>query len=662
MTSKGCVLVVDNDGDVRQALEFRLNIAGYRVFTAASREQALELLEREVVHVVVIDVRLEDDEQPADQSGYDLARMLPNYIPHIVFTAYEDVANLKGAIEVGAVNSISKIGENNEPIFKLIQLIDEVFRSKVRVNFDLTIRSELNFDVLAYQIEVPHLNESSPSSIEVLHLNELSPPNKDDVLRILQTVFYDADEVEVKFLLPAEKAPTVSQSGSVLVLVHKYYHDLGRTEPVVVKFSALAEIRREAENFNRFAEFLRGNRRASLRGVAESRQIGGLVYSLIDGPGLDSIRTFDDVFFHYATDRVIALLQEFFGQMLDPLFNNAHTNTVNLTATYVSALRLSPEKLGTALARLHPQEAGELQIHLKGLTNAILNPLTWLRRADGFRTFSAYTRVCLCHGDLHGRNILVDASDRFWLIDFARVDLSHALRDFVELETDIKFNLLQVIDLHELLPFERALLAPARFGETPPMLTFGSLPLDKAYQVVAALRQIAAEQLDLDGDMREYYQALLFHTLNIVRLTNISDDKKEHALLAASLICQRIDDWPAWEVDLLPAVPESLPAPPPTAQEPTQLSVWSRVLAMGSFMLMGVVIAVLCLAAMSYFNPNWQQQLTTLIILAVLIIAALGVAGLVTGTTVVAALQDIVTHLLGGATVERPNHPGGGGP
>ncbi|NOK57759.1 MAG: hypothetical protein GFH27_549287n63 [Chloroflexi bacterium AL-W] len=58
-----------------------------------------------------------------------------------------------------------------------------------------------------------------------------------------------------------------------------------------------------------------------------------------------------------------------------------------------------------------------------------------------FRGFEALSRQCLCHGDLHGRNILVDDHNRFWLIDFARVERSHALCDFVELETDIKFNL-----------------------------------------------------------------------------------------------------------------------------------------------------------------------------------------------------------------------------
>jgi hypothetical protein len=159
-------------------------------------------------------------------------------------------------------------------------------------------------------------------------------------------------------------------------------------------------------------------------------------------------------------------------------------------------------------------------------------------------------KVCLCHGDLHGRNILVDSDGDYWLIDFARVGKSHALRDFVELETDIKFSLMKDSDLAELHSYERALLMPGRFKEALPPVGFEESSMDKSYKVISTLRQVAAGSLKLEGDMREYYEALLFNTLKVLRLRHISACQKEHALLSASLLCMRLDHWPEWKMQV----------------------------------------------------------------------------------------------------------------
>lgn len=530
MTDKRRVLVVDNDEDMRDMLAFRLDIAGYQVFTAGSVAAALELVQREVVHMAVLDVRIDDDSRPGDQSGFDLAQRLPDYIPYVTFTAYEDVGNLRLANRLG---SRIQSKATDDAIPQLLELIEDTFRTRAHVNVELAIhmRERQSFEDLARQIQV-----SGPA--------EAPAPHGEDLVRILQTLFFDAVEVEVAPLLPPDKAPTFSQSGSLLVRARARHERHGRQEPVVVKFSSAEEIRREAENFPLIEPFLHGNRKASLRREAYSRRLGGLVYNLIDDEDLGSIRNFEQVYQRYDATKIVGLLERFFGQMLAPLFLNAQAQELDLTEVYTKGLRLTPEKLEVALRRLHPQDAGEPQLRLPGLREQQLNPLVWLRQGAGFRSFRAHAPVCLCHGDLHGRNILVDSADSFWLIDFARVGRSHALRDFAELETDIKFNRLRQIDLGELLPFERLLLAPARFGEALPAAEQLRPQLRKAYTVLGAMRRIAAEQLQLDGDVREYYQALLFHTLNVLRLNHIGDDQKQYALLAASLICQRLSAWP----------------------------------------------------------------------------------------------------------------------
>jgi hypothetical protein len=88
---------------------------------------------------------------------------------------------------------------------------------------------------------------------------------------------------------------------------------------------------------------------------------------------------------------------------------------------------------------------------------------------------------------------------------------------------------------------------PGRFGEKVPAIEFPSAIVAKSYKVIAALRQMAASSLALEGDMREYYEALLFNTLKILHLRHIQPCKKEHALLSASLLAMRLDQWPSWK-------------------------------------------------------------------------------------------------------------------
>ena len=69
------------------------------------------------------------------------------------------------------------------------------------------------------------------------------------------------------------------------------------------------------------------------------------------------------------------------------------------------------------------------------------------------------TWLATTHGDLNEHNILVTTQGDCWLIDFYRTGPGHILRERLELETAIKFNLAEIEDLVEYQRFERRLLA-----------------------------------------------------------------------------------------------------------------------------------------------------------------------------------------------------------
>jgi hypothetical protein len=137
-----------------------------------------------------------------------------------------------------------------------------------------------------------------------------------------------------------------------------------------------------------------------------------------------------------------------------------------------------------------------------------------------------------------------------WLIDFYRTSQSHILRDFVELETDIKFRLLDYLPPLEFCQFEQLLIQlehPQPQVELPPELPDS---VHKAAQVISGLRAeawnlLGTTQRDPRLIQREYLTSLLMSTLNILRLRHFKHDpalqpRRELALLSAALICQHL--------------------------------------------------------------------------------------------------------------------------
>src|SRR5437016_4372156 len=123
--------------------------------------------------------------------------------------------------------------------------------------------------------------------------------------------------------------------------------------------------------------------------------------------------------------------------------------------------------------------------------------------------------MSITHGDLHSGNVMVSKSGRTWLIDFYRTGWGPALRDFAQIESDIKFDLLGTDSLRLRYDLEKALLAPERMDD---QITLNSKPSAQQARAVAAiqqLRQLAYALTDTE-DAREYYMALLFYALRRV--------------------------------------------------------------------------------------------------------------------------------------------------
>ncbi len=99
------VLVVDDDESLRRVTQVQLQQGGYEVATAADGTQALAILEREPVEVIVTDLRM------PGMSGLDLLRQVRAEFPDIVvivMTAFGTIETAVEAMKAGAYDYVTK--------------------------------------------------------------------------------------------------------------------------------------------------------------------------------------------------------------------------------------------------------------------------------------------------------------------------------------------------------------------------------------------------------------------------------------------------------------------------------------------------------------------------------------------------------------------------
>lgn len=99
MTQPSLILLIDDQPKVIEALQFRLNRAGYRTQTAQNGELGLESARAEVPAAVILDVSM--PELNGYQTCRELKRMYPE-LPVIMLTGKSEAADRFWAAECGA--------------------------------------------------------------------------------------------------------------------------------------------------------------------------------------------------------------------------------------------------------------------------------------------------------------------------------------------------------------------------------------------------------------------------------------------------------------------------------------------------------------------------------------------------------------------------------
>ncbi|MGJ4732380.1 dual specificity protein phosphatase family protein [Leptospira levettii] len=359
--------------------------------------------------------------------------------------------------------------------------------------------------------------------------------------QILLYLFRDCKDVEFKTL-------DGGFSGNV-VLKSKSIDHLGHAQvPCVVKIGNRDLIAKERTSFERIQEVL-GNNAPSIVDFCELNDRGAIKYryaAMLDG----NVRTFQKLYGLMpdgtGLDRIIDIV---FGEQLGRLFEATSAEKLNLLeyydfqSKYAKSVRTRVESLLGG-----PQTADTISI-FPGYE--VLNPCSFYEKdLSSLKEYNAITHnTSYVHGDLNGANIIIDAQDNVWMIDFFHTHRGHILRDLLKLENDVLYIFCKIesesewkeaIVLTNILHNQEDLGIPLSFD---PPKELSNEKLRKAYRVIAKLRSYYPKLVKLDRDPYQMHVGALRYAMHTLSFDECNDWQKKWALYVGGQLIHKIKSY-----------------------------------------------------------------------------------------------------------------------
>lgn len=518
----GRILVVDDLPDPRLTIQGILEDAGYIVHSVSNKEAALRALNTDRFHVAVLDVRL-DEQDEENKDGLDLMveiNKIDSTIAVIILTGFADVQMVQAALQPDSEGNRAAFGFLNK--FELDQLVDYVQRA-------LGVYVGL---IDGLEIEDPgQLLPKMASKIRFSHSTK--PPIQDtleETREILSKLFADCERIEVH---PMQKG----FSGTAVLNIVPFYRERGKGTERVAKIGERALIEKEQSRYEAFMRGM-GHRLPNALDLARTHSLGGILYTFA---GMGTVKDFSS-FFHSADIESVrhALKNLYLETCPHHRDDKGKLNSDrDLGEIYLTHLRLSKEKFKKAFDNLtdgrHPFRKDPVSCKLSysdGLQ--LTDPYAFALSANLYSDYYS----CTIHGNLYGKNILIDQHSESWLTDFETTGEGPILQDYASLENYVRLHLISESEnLAKLIEWEKTLFSKDLITQNTSVETDGKDIL-KIHQVIMTIRNLA-RQTKYFSD-QAYLIALLFNALRTTTFMELSPKIRDHALVSASFIAKRI--------------------------------------------------------------------------------------------------------------------------
>jgi DNA-binding NtrC family response regulator len=140
--SKGSILVVDDESEIREGLELLLKGEGYGVASAETGESGLAKLEEHPFDLLLLDVSL------PDRNGLDMLKEIHRRDPDlsvVLITAYGSIDMARAAFKNGAMDYITKPWSNDELLAQVAQAVEARRLRDENLHLKRALKQRFNF-------------------------------------------------------------------------------------------------------------------------------------------------------------------------------------------------------------------------------------------------------------------------------------------------------------------------------------------------------------------------------------------------------------------------------------------------------------------------------------------------------------------------------------
>jgi len=140
--SKGSILVVDDESEIREGLELLLTTEGYQVASAETALSGLSRLEERPFDLILLDVSL------PDRNGIELLKDVRRQDPHlpiVLITAYGSIEMARAAFKSGAMDYITKPWSNDELLAQVAQAVEARRLRDENLQLKRALKQRFNF-------------------------------------------------------------------------------------------------------------------------------------------------------------------------------------------------------------------------------------------------------------------------------------------------------------------------------------------------------------------------------------------------------------------------------------------------------------------------------------------------------------------------------------
>jgi DNA-binding response OmpR family regulator len=193
------ILVVDDDRDIADIIGYSLRKEGHRPILAYSGQEALEVAERALPDLVVLDVML------PDLSGFDVCRRLRerSRVPVILLTARGEEADRVWGLDLGADDYVTKPFRHRELLARIRAVWRRTVAAETPDHGNLAV-GDLRLDFDRHEVRMAGRPiELTPKEYEILHCLALNSGRVVPHERLLafvwgsQTLETDVDQLKV---------------------------------------------------------------------------------------------------------------------------------------------------------------------------------------------------------------------------------------------------------------------------------------------------------------------------------------------------------------------------------------------------------------------------------------------------------------------------------